>query len=135
MPERTFKLEIVTPEQLVYSADVASVVAPGTEGSLGVLAGHAPMVVELTVGRIWLRDVNGNESSLATSGGFMQVRENLVRILADTAELACDIDVERAEEARRRASERLRSGEEMDQARAEVALKRAVNRIRVARGE
>jgi len=136
MPEKTFKFEILTPERVVLTQDAVSLVAPGVEGSLGILANHAPLMTELTIGEIWLRDADGRVMRLATSGGFMEVRENTARILADTAERAEEIDVARAEEARKRAEERLRSrAAEVDHARAEAALKRAIARLRVVRGE
>jgi len=136
MPEKTFKFEILTPERVVLTQDAVSLVAPGVEGSLGILANHAPLMTELTIGEIWLRDADGRVMRLATSGGFMEVRGNTARILADTAERAEEIDVARAEEARKRAEERLRSrAAEVDHARAEAALKRAIARLRVVRGE
>ena len=136
MPEKTFKVEIVTPEGVVLSQDAVSVAVPAVEGLLGVLADHAPLMAELTVGEIWIRDADGEVTRLAASGGFMEVRENTVRILADTAERAEEIDIARAEEARRRAEERLRSrAAGIDHARAEAALKRALVRLRVAKGE
>jgi len=136
MPEKSFRLETVTPERIVLEQDVASIVVPGTEGSLGVMANHAPLMAELTTGEVWVRDPDGHVTRLAVSGGFMQVRKNSVRILADTAERAEEIDIRRAEEAKKRAEERLRSrAEGIDGARAEAALHRALNRLRVARGE
>lgn len=133
MPEKTFRLEIVTPERVVLRQDVVSLVAPSVEGFLGVLANHAPLMAELRIGPITVRDADGQETLLATSGGFMEVKANTVRILADTAEKAAEIDVTRAEEARRRAEECLRA-EGVDYTRAEAALKRALVRLRVARG-
>ena len=136
MPEKTFKLEIVTPERAVLAEDAVSLTVPGVEGSLGVLAGHAPLMAELAVGEIWFRNAEGKIIRLAASGGFMEVEGNTVRILADTAERAEEIDVARAEEARKRAEERLRSqSAATDNARAEAALKRALNRLRVAGGD
>ncbi len=136
MPEKTFKLEIVTPERVVLQQDAVSVIVPGSEGSLGILASHAPLMAELTVGEIRIRDASGHEERLAISGGFMEVSSNMVRILADTAEKSEEIDVHRAEEAVARAKERLSMADtEIDMVRAEAALKRAVNRLRVARGE
>lgn len=136
MPEKTFKLEIVTPERLVFSQDVTSLVVPGIEGYLGILADHAPLMSELKIGEISIIDPDGHEIRIATSGGFMQVKDNAVRILADTAELGEEIDVARAEAALRRAEELLRSGESgVDERRAETAVQRSLNRIRVARGD
>jgi len=136
MAEKTFKLEIVTPERMVVKQEAASIVVPGIEGSFGVLADHAPLMAELTIGEIRIWDVDGHVSRLATAGGFMQVSGNVVRILADSAERAEEIDLARAEQAQKRAEERLNTEREsIDRARAEAALKRAIVRVRVARGE
>lgn len=134
MAEKTFKLEIVTPEHIVLSTDVASVVVPGKEGSLGILANHAPLMAELTIGEIQLRYADGRITRMATSGGFVEVRNNVVRILADTAEKPEDIDLKRAEEAKERAEARIRSRSgDTDLGRSEAALKRALIRIRIAK--
>ena len=136
MAEKNFKIEIVTPERIVLSKDIVSLVVPGVEGSLGILADHAPLMAELGIGEIQLRDSDGKIEHMATSGGFMEVSKNSVRILADTLEKAEEIDIARAEEAKRRAEERLRariSG--IDTLRAETSLKRAITRIRVAQGQ
>ncbi|MCL6628880.1 MAG: F0F1 ATP synthase subunit epsilon [Armatimonadetes bacterium] len=136
MPEKTFKIEVITPERTVLTQEVVSLVVPAMEGQLGIMADHAPLIAELTIGEIWFRGPNGEVTRLATSGGFLEVRENTVRILVDTAERAEEIDVVRAEEARKRAEARLRSREEgVDLARAEAALKRAIVRLKVAKGE
>jgi F-type H+-transporting ATPase subunit epsilon len=133
MAERTFTLEIVTPDRVVASDDeVVSLVAPGAVGYLGVLASHAPLMTELTVGEITVRRSNGEELHIAASQGFMEVAENKVTILADTAEKSDEIDVERARESFKRAEERIARGEGMDFARAEAAMKRALNRLHVA---
>ena len=136
MPEKTFKLEIVTPERVVLKQDAASLVVPGARGSLGILADHAPLMAELTIGEVRVRGADGRETRLAVSGGFVEIAKNTVRVLADTAERAEDIDIARAETAKKRAEERLRSrARDIDLARAEAALKRALARLRVARGE
>jgi len=135
MAGRAFHLEIVTPDRVVLSDDaVTSVVVPGSEGYLGVMAHHAPLLTELTVGGIEIVRDDNTELTYATSGGFMEVSENRVLILADTAEPAEEIDIERATASKDRAEDRLRrrSEAEVDAARAEVALMRALNRIRVA---
>jgi F-type H+-transporting ATPase subunit epsilon len=126
----TFPLELVTPERVLLSEAVRSVRVPGIEGSLGVLAGHAPLMTALAVGLIKVEYENGDLEYIATSGGFMEVTEKKVIILADTAERAADIDVARAEAAIARARERLNSGETIDYARAQAALARATNRLR-----
>ncbi|MCS6776910.1 MAG: F0F1 ATP synthase subunit epsilon [Chloroherpetonaceae bacterium] len=127
----TFPLELVTPERMLFSDQVQMVRAPGVEGSFGVLAHHAPMLTELTTGLIKLVLADGREAFIATSGGFLQVTREKVIILADTAELSEEIDIERARAAAERARQRLAmpgtSGEEE-----RLALERALNRIRVA---
>ncbi|MDO8682132.1 MAG: F0F1 ATP synthase subunit epsilon [Armatimonadota bacterium] len=134
MAGRTFRLEIVTPERVVIADDtITSVVAPGSEGYLGVMANHAPLLTELMVGQVDIRRSDDSETGVATSGGFMEVSANRVIILADTAELAEEIDITRAEEAKRRAEVRLsrRNEDEVDSARAETAVSRAMNRLHV----
>lgn len=135
MPQKAFKLEIATPERVVLQVDAVSLVVPGIEGSLGILADHAPLVAELDIGEAVVRQQDGNVIRLAVSGGFIEVRKNIVRILADSAERAEEIDVARAEAAKRRAEERLKErARGIDYARAEAALKRALTRLKVARG-
>ena len=134
MPEKTFRLEVITPDRVVYSNDqVASVVAPGVEGYLGVLANRAPIVTRLDIGAVDFRRADGDWDYIAVGGGFMEVFENQVTILADSAELVEEIDVERAERARDRATQRLTSRTpEVDVERAQAALKRALTRLQVA---
>ena len=134
---KTFKLEAVTPEKIAYSEDVESVVVPGKEGSLGILADHAPLMVELTTGEGTVREATGKTFKFAVSGGFMEVSNNVVRILADTIERHDEIDIERARAAAKRAQERIRAStqEDVDFQRAEAALKRALTRIRVAESD
>ena len=128
----TVKLDIVTAEQLVYSDDVDIVVAPGIDGELAVLPHHAPLMTMLKPGELRVRK-GGEEIFMAITGGFLEVRPDRVTILADAAERAEDIDAARAEEAKRRAEERL-SGKlsEADMVRAEGALRRSLLRLRVA---
>lgn len=135
MAERTMTLEIVTPDRMVVSDhDAVSVIAPGSLGYLGILANHAPLMTELEVGEITVRRSDGEEIHIASTGGFMEVADNKVTILADSAEKAEEIDINRAKEAVTRAEERLAHSqdEHIDAARAEAALKRALNRLRVA---
>jgi F-type H+-transporting ATPase subunit epsilon len=126
-------LEIVTPERLAYSGEVDSVQVPGIEGELGILPHHAPLVSMLGIGELRMRK-GGNEESFAIAGGFVQVRPDKVVIMAETADLASEIDLERAQEARREAERALEGGtrEEADLARARAALQTALLRIRVA---
>ncbi len=129
----TFPLELVTPERLLFSEEVNEVIAPGVEGSLGVLAGHAPLLTELRTGLIVVKLPNGSVESIATSGGFMQVSHEKVIILADAAERSSEIDVERARAAAAKARQMLDvpgSGIDTEVVRAE--LERAQNRLKVA---
>jgi F-type H+-transporting ATPase subunit epsilon len=127
------QLEIVTPERLAYSDEVDSVVLPGAEGEIGVLPHHAPLVSTLGVGELRIRK-GGAEESFAIVGGFLQVRPDKVVVMAETADLASDIDLERAQEARREAERALESGfkEGVDLSAARAQLQQALLRIRVA---
>jgi F-type H+-transporting ATPase subunit epsilon len=129
----SLKLDIVTAERVVYSEDVDVIVAPGQEGQLGILPHHAPLMTILQSGELVVRR-GSNEETLAISGGFLEVRPDRVIILADSAEKAEEIDVGRAEAARKRAEERLhdRKVEGLDGMRAEAALRRAIARLSVA---
>ncbi|GAG01155.1 unnamed protein product, partial [marine sediment metagenome] len=123
----------VTAERIVYSDEnVDAVIAPGVEGQLEVLPRHTAFMTTLEPGELVLLK-GGEEIGVVVSGGFLEVRENKVVILADAAERAEEIDMARAEEARRRAEERLVAGEGVvDVARAEAELRRALTRLRVA---
>ncbi|MDA0335238.1 MAG: F0F1 ATP synthase subunit epsilon [bacterium] len=131
MPE-SFQLRIVTPAQVLYSGDVVSLRAPGSEGSFGVLARHAAMVASLTTGELSFAG-DGARRHLATSGGFVEVSSEGVTILAETAEFNSDIDVDRARASLDRARKRL-ADQSADRTRAQAALMRAVNRLKVATG-
>ena len=126
-------LEIVTPERLAYSDEVDAVVLPGSEGEMGVLPHHAPLVSTLGVGELRIRK-GGAEESFAIVGGFVQVRPDKVVVMAETADMASEIDLEKAQEARREAERALESGyhEAADLAAARAALQQALLRIRVA---
>ena len=126
------RLDIVTVERLVYSDEVDVIVAPGIEGELGILPNHAPLMTTLQPGELRIRQ-GGEEFSMAVTGGFLEVRPDRVTILADAAERAEEIDMARAEEAKRRAEEQLgRELVEVDTARAEAALRRSMIRLKVA---
>jgi len=129
----TMRLDIVTAEKLVYSDEVSSVVAPGAEGQLGILPNHAPLLTSLKPGELKVLK-EGEETNIAVSGGFLEVLKNVVTILADTAERAEDIDVERAEAALKRAQEKVNSSEsDLDLERAIRALKRSQARVFVSK--
>ena len=126
-------LEIATPTRLVVTESVDEVVIPGRQGYFGVLPGHAPFLTTVGVGELVYR-VGRDERNLAVSGGFAEVRNDKVIVLADTAERPEEIDRARAERARERAERRLagRTDEEVDYARALAALARAVVRLMTA---
>jgi F-type H+-transporting ATPase subunit epsilon len=127
-------LEIVTPERLAYSDTVDAVNLPGIEGELGVLPHHAPLVSMLGLGELRIRK-GGTEESFAIVGGFVQVRPDKVVVMAETADLASEIDLEKAQQARREAEQALEGGartEAVDLAAARAALQQALLRIRVA---
>ena len=133
MSDKLFRLEIVTPQRNVFSGPVESFWAPGTEGGFQILHNHAPFLTTITVGEVKLREESGKEIQYSTSGGFVEVSNNNVTVLADTAERKEEIDVERAKSARERAEERLRKkepGTDIDRGRA--ALARAFNRLKIA---
>jgi F-type H+-transporting ATPase subunit epsilon len=127
------RLDIVTAEQSVYSDDVDIVIAPGVEGQLGILPHHTPLMTMLQPGELIARK-GKEEFSLAVSGGFLEVRPERVIVLADSAERAEEIDIARAEEAKKRAEQRLaeRYTPEVDAARAEAALRRSLIRLKIA---
>jgi F-type H+-transporting ATPase subunit epsilon len=127
-------LEIVTPERLAYSDTVDAVNLPGIEGELGVLPHHAPLVSMLGVGELRIRK-GGTEEAFAIVGGFLQVRPDKVVVMAETADMASEIDLEKALEARRAAEQALEGGartDAIDLSAARAALQHALLRIRVA---
>jgi F-type H+-transporting ATPase subunit epsilon len=131
------KLEIVTQERRIYSADdVEMVVAPGSEGEMGILPRHAPLITSLQEGVMRVKRAAGPEEVLAIHGGFMEVLPDRVTVLADAAERAEEIDLARAEEARRRAEELMqqRREDKVDYARAETALRRSLVRLKATEG-
>ena len=126
------RLSIVTVEREVFSEEVDEVVANGVEGQLGILPHHSPLMTTLLPGELLIKQ-GGEESYLAISGGFLEVRPDRIIILADTAERVEEIDIARAEEAKRRAEQRLAEKPPgVDMARAEAALRRSLLRLQVA---
>jgi F-type H+-transporting ATPase subunit epsilon len=126
-------VEIVTAERIVYSAEgVDEIVAPGTEGEFAVLPQHAAFITTLASGELQIK--RGAESdAMAITGGFFEVRNDRVVVLADAAERAEEIDIARAEEARRRAEEALRERRDLaDLVGVQASLQRALVRLRVA---
>ena len=128
----TFKLEIVTAERMVFSDDVTALLAWGVEGQLGILPHHAPLMTMLQPGDLMIRK-DREEEYLAVTGGFLEVRPDKVIILADACERADEIDVARAEEAKKRAQETIKAAPlTVDAASAEAALRRSLARLKVA---
>jgi len=128
----TLHVEVVTAEREIYNGEADMVVAKGTEGVLGILPRHAALLTTLAIGEMRIK-LGDAEEPLFVSGGFLEVRDNVVTVLADTAEHAEEIDEARAEAARRRAQERLEQAiSDVDRAEMLGALERAINRIKVA---
>ncbi|MDP2743505.1 MAG: F0F1 ATP synthase subunit epsilon [Dehalococcoidia bacterium] len=127
----TFRLEIVTAEKEVYADDVELLVAPGVEGELGILPHHAPLMTMLQPGELRIKK-GGEEIIMCVSGGFLEVRPDKAIVLADTAERAEEIDIERAVAARCRAEEKIKGAKGTEAALIEAALRRSMVRIKVA---
>ena len=130
--DHTFLLRIVTPDRQVVREEAEEMQVPGREGYMGILPGHAPLISELKIGEVTYR--TGRElHHLAVFWGYVEVLPDQVTILAETAEMAGEIDIERARAAKERAEKRLRSPDpEMDLNRVTVALERALVRLQVA---
>lgn len=130
----TVVLEVVTPSRRLITTEAEIVIVPTQDGSLGVLWNHAPLVATLGIGMMQYGVKFGAKKRIAVSGGFVEIADNKVTVLADVAELAEEIDVLRAVAAKERAERRLRIySTKVDFYRASMALRRALNRLRVAR--
>ncbi|MCL2766297.1 MAG: F0F1 ATP synthase subunit epsilon [Peptococcaceae bacterium] len=130
MSDKTERLDIVTPEKKIFSDEVSFLIAPGAEGELGVLPMHAALITPLKVGLLRF-DHEETRVVMTVSGGFMEVRDNRITILATAVERLDEIDADRAEQARARAEQRLANKTpELDVIRAEAALMRAINRLK-----
>lgn len=130
------KFKIVTPEKIIYEDSIFQVSIPTMDGEITVLPNHIPLVSVLKAGELKIKDKEG-EHHIAVAGGFLEVRgNNEIIILADNAERAEEIDIQRAEEARKRAEERIKAAEKeqnIDFARLQATLDREMNRIRVGK--
>jgi F-type H+-transporting ATPase subunit epsilon len=133
MAEKELLLEVVTPDRLVLSTQAEVVVCPGAEGQFGVLPGHIPFLSALEIGEMYYK-AGGKTEYLAVSGGFAEVTGEKVTIVAESAEMGREIDVERAKRAQERAEKRIAAGKtaEIDWARAEAAMRRSLMRMKVA---
>ncbi len=128
----TFQFEIVTPDKIVLKEQVEAAQIPAKNGYIGVLPGHAPLITELGIGEMSYT-MSGTTNYLAIAWGFAEVLPDKVTILAESAERPEDIDTARAEEAKRRAEQRLRDGgAELDYKRAQDKVKKAEVRLQVA---
>ncbi len=135
-PASTFTTKVVTRNGELFAGEVVSAVAPGQAGYFGVKANHAPFITALGIGELKVTTADNQAHYFAIAGGVAEVRDNVFVVLADVGERALDIDIARAEEAAERARARLFGAgpeEQVDITRAEVALARALNRLRVAR--
>jgi F-type H+-transporting ATPase subunit epsilon len=134
MPTAEFNVKVVTPDGEVWSGRATSVVIPGLDGYFGVWANHAPLIAGMDIGAVMLKTLDEHVlTMIAVAGGFVEISREGVSILAETAELASDIDVIRASHAMDRARERLsKHFADIDLSRAEVALRKAINRKRIA---
>ena len=134
MAHPAFDLEVITPEGSALRERVTSVRLPGTDGSFGILARHAPLVAALEPGLLLVEREDGRREPYAVGEGFVEVRTTGVRVLVDSCEAKNEIDVGRAERAKERAKERLKEhdAQKVDAARAEASLRRAIARLSVA---
>ncbi|NIK79407.1 F-type H+-transporting ATPase subunit epsilon [Paenibacillus castaneae] len=128
----TFLVEIVTPERKVYAETANMVSVTGVEGELGILPNHIPLVTPLRIAPVVIKRDN-KVDVVAVNGGFIEVRKDKIVILAESAEISTDINIERAEAAKQRAEQRLAAKQQdhIDFRRAELALQRAMNRLHI----
>jgi len=130
--DKTFELEILTPEEIIFKAEVVRIRVPGSEGYFGIMTGHAPFVTSLKPGELKVDLADGSAKYFATSSGIVEVLQKTTKILVETAEDAKEIDVNRAMNAKARAEKRLKEKAlETDITRAKIAWEKACNRIRV----
>ncbi len=133
MYEKSFRLDIITPTRVVFQGGATSVSAPGIAGSFQILYNHAPLLSAIGIGIIRIRDTEGLEVRYSTGGGFVEVKDNAVVVLAESVEREDEILIQRAEAARARALQRIESRKaDIDHERARAALLRAMNRLKVA---
>ncbi len=134
MYEKPFALEIVAPDRVVFAGEATSVSAPGVSGGFQVLRDHAALLSALEVGPLKIKDTSGVDTIYSSGGGFLEVHDNKIVLLIESAEKANEIDVNRAAASRDRAMQRLKGSQEgIDIARARASLARALNRLRVAK--
>jgi len=127
----TFSIEIVTPTRVITEENVSYLRCPGVDGSFGVMAGHTDGIIALSVGEVKV-EIDNKKKWIATSGGFADISSEKVLLLLETAEQSFEIDVERAKTAMKRAKDRIDDKGKIDVFRAEAALIRAINRLKIA---
>jgi F-type H+-transporting ATPase subunit epsilon len=133
MANKTFHLEIITPQRVVFKGEITGCSAPGALGGFQILYNHAPLLSSLEIGEVKITESGKGVKRYAVSGGFLEVRNNNVVLLADTAECTDEIDRIRAEAARDRANKLIIERKpETDIERARLSLKRALNRLKIA---
>jgi F-type H+-transporting ATPase subunit epsilon len=136
MENQPFTLDVVTLKRIVFSEPIESVIAPGTVGYFGILAGHTPFVSSLQVGVTKITKLGGEKLNLFTSGGFLMTDGKKVILLAEAAERPEEIDAARAQRAKERAEKRLAErSSDIDIDRARVALLRAITRLKLSGGQ
>lgn len=132
MADKVFNLQIISPTRIFFDGDATMVEMKTSEGEIGVLAGHIPLTAILTPGVVKIHQEEGLKEA-ALHDGFVEIRKDRVTVLAESCEWPDEIDVERAEEAKERAENRIKSGrKDVDMLRAELALKKALTRIDLA---
>ncbi len=127
----SFSIEIVTPTRVITEENVSYLRCPGVDGSFGVMAGHTAAIIALSVGEVKI-EIGNQDKWIATSGGFVDISTDKILLLLENAELATEIDVERAKAAMQRAKDRINTKEKSDISRADAALLRAINRLKVS---
>ncbi len=130
--EKTFHVEVITPQRVVFDGDVIGIAAPGISGGFEILKNHTAFISSIKIGEMRLIHSDGYEEYYAVGGGFLDVEDNKVRVLAETCEKAADIDINRAKLSHERARKRLEDRSSYDVDQAYQALLRAENRLEIA---
>lgn len=125
------RLKIVTPDKVFYDGDIKSIIARGLEGDFMIMKNHTPFVTVIQISEMKITDLNGKSRMAAIANGYLTVKNNEVIIMSNACEWADEIDVERAQRAKERAERRIKSESKEDVLKAEIALKRAINRLEV----
>ncbi|MBI3817582.1 MAG: ATP synthase F1 subunit epsilon [Planctomycetes bacterium] len=127
------RLLVITPERVIFDKPIASATLPGTEGSFGVLKNHAPLIAAVEPGELIVVEPDGARYSFFIADGFVEIKDNMVRLVVDSGEPVKEIDIKRAEDAEKRARERVAGGMkvDVDLPHAEAALRRAIMRTKL----